>query len=391
MDRNIANYIIKEVINAYPELSDLLFMPYEPMQILLLGKIKRLDDINGINRFSPFQTETLALALIGNDPRLLKDLISTGSCDFSYQVDHIRLRVNIFSQMRGYTIAMRKLPEKTPTIKDWGLPETFYEIAKETSGIMLFGGPTASGKSTSIATILEEINQNKPLHIISLEDPIEFVFTPAKSTFNQRELGADFYKYVTAFRAALREAPNVVVVGEIRDSEVVKTALDAAETGHLVISTIHSGYPYHAIHRVIDMVGKEEAHFVRYRLQGALRWIVCQRLLPTMAGGRVAIFEILRNTLRIQDAISSESSMENYYDIIETSGVHGMRTFDQDLIRVFGQRLIDEQTAFAYATFRSRVRKGIDQIKLKRGEEIPTLKELIIEGEKKEEKETKFI
>jgi len=190
--------MIKQATNNYPELSDLLFIPYEPFEILLYGKVHRLNIIDKLGRLSPFQTETLAMALIENRRRLLKDLIATGSCDLSYQVDNIRLRVNIFSQRTGYAIVMRKLPEKVPTIEEMDLPMIFKEISREISGIVLFAGPTGSGKSTSIAAILEEINRTRPAHIITLEDPIEFKFTSKKASFNQRELGVDFNEFAMA-------------------------------------------------------------------------------------------------------------------------------------------------------------------------------------------------
>jgi len=197
MDKRIINYVIKQATNNYPELSDLLFIPYEPFEILLYGKVHRL---NIIDRLSPFQVETMALALIENRRRLLKDLVTTGSCDLSYQVDNIRLRVNIFSQQTGYAIVMRKLPEKVPTIEELNLPMVFKEISKENAGIVLFAGATGSGKSTSIAAILEEINRTRPAHIITLEDPIEFKFISHKASFNQRELGADFNEFAMAFK-----------------------------------------------------------------------------------------------------------------------------------------------------------------------------------------------
>ena len=384
MDKKIINYLIKQATNNYPELSDLLFIPYEPFEILLYGKVHRLNIIDQLGRLSPFQTETLAMALIENRRRLLKDLITTGSCDLSYQVDNIRLRVNIFSQRTGYAIVMRKLPEKVPTIEEMDLPMIFKEISREISGIVLFAGPTGSGKSTSIAAILEEINRTRPAHIITLEDPIEFKFTSKKASFNQRELGVDFNEFAMALRAALREAPHVIMVGEIRDPETLKVALSAAETGHLVISTIHAAYSGQAIHRMIDMIGKAEEQFVRSRLAGSLRWIVCQKLVPKIDGSRLAVFEILKNTLRTQDAILGQKSAPTFYDILVKGEAFGMRTFDQGLIAAYEEGLIDEETAISHATFRSEVRKGIDQIKAKRGEKTSDIEGLTVEEMERE-------
>jgi len=384
MDKRIINYVIKQATNNYPELSDLLFIPYEPFEILLYGKVHRLNIIDQLGRLSPFQVETMAMALIENRRRLLKDLVTTGSCDLSYQVDNIRLRVNIFSQRTGYAIVMRKLPEKVPTIEEMDLPMVFKEISKENAGIVLFAGPTGSGKSTSIAAILEEINQTRPAHIITLEDPIEFKFISKKASFNQRELGADFNEFAMALRAALREAPHVIMVGEIRDPDTLKVALSAAETGHLVISTIHAAYSGQAIHRMVDMIGKAEEQFVRSRLAGSLRWIVCQKLVPKIDGSRLAVFEILKNNLRTQDAILGQKSAPTFYDILVKGKASGMCTFDQGLITAYEEGLIDEETAISHATFRSEVRKGIDQIKAKRGEKTSDIEGLTVEEMERE-------
>ncbi|MCD6319776.1 MAG: PilT/PilU family type 4a pilus ATPase [Candidatus Desulfofervidaceae bacterium] len=383
MDKKIVNFFIKKVIETYPKLSDIIFTPYQPLEIILHGQVQRLN-ISGLKKLSPFQTESIALALINNKRRLLRELITTGSCDLSHQVGNIRLRVNIFSQRTGYAIVMRKLPESIPTIEELNLPSVFKEIAKEVSGIVLFAGPTGSGKSTSIAAILEEINRNKSVHIITLEDPIEFTFTPYKSTFNQRELGTDFNDFATALRAALRQAPHVIMVGEMRDVETVKIALSAAETGHLVLSTIHATYAGQVIHRIVDMLGKAEEQFARIRLAGSLRWIICQKLLPTQDGKRLAIFEILKNTLRVQDAILGQGEQETFYDILTKGSTFGMQTFDQCLIRAYEKGIIDEDTALIHATFRSVVRRGIDQIKVKRGEITSEIEGLTVEEETKD-------
>ncbi len=367
MDIKIVNSIIKKAIEAYPNLSDIIFTPESPLEILHEGQVHRLS-FAGIKRLSPFQTETLALALINNRKRLLHDLVDAGSCDLSHQVGNIRLRVNIFSQHTGYAIVLRKLPEEVPTIEKLNLPKVFNEIGQEVSGLILFAGPTGSGKSTSIAAILELINQTRPVHIITLEDPIEFVFSSGKATFNQRELGRDFKDFPTALRAALRQAPHVIMIGEMRDPETVKIALSAAETGHLVISTIHATYAGQVVYRIIDMVGKNEEQFTRIRLASSLRWIICQKLIPKLQGGRVAIFEILKNTLRTQDVILGQGEPTNFYDIAAKGAPFGMQTFDQDLVRAFEEGTINEDIALAYASYRSVVRKEIDKIKASRGE-----------------------
>lgn len=380
--KEVLNHILKKVIIEHPILSDILFTPYRPLEILEYGSLKRIS-LDKLKIFSPFQIETMALSIIGNRQRLLHDLITTGSCDLSYQVNNTRLRVNIFSQHTGYAIVMRKLPGKVPTIDDLKLPPIFYETAKEISGIILVTGPTGSGKSTTIAALLEEINHNRACHVVTLEDPIEFIFTPQKSTFNQRELGTDFSDFACGLRAALRQAPHIIMVGEMRDPETVKVALSAAETGHLVVSTLHTSYAGQAVFRVIDMVGKEEAYFVRPRLAGCLKWIICQRLIPRLDGSRIAIFEILRNNLIVQEAILKAEESFAFYEIMEKR-TFGMQTFDQNLLSLYKEGLIDEVTAITYASIRSVIRQGIDKIKAKRGEPTTDLEGLSLEEEKKD-------
>lgn len=379
--QEVLNYILQKVIAEHPALSDVLFTPYRPLEILEYGTLKRIS-LDKLKIFSPFQIEIIALSMIGNSQRLLHDLTKTGSCDLSYQVNNTRLRVNVFSQRTGYAIVMRKLPGKVPTIDDLKLPPIFYEIAKEISGIVLITGPTGSGKSTTIAALLEEINHNRACHIVTLEDPIEFIFTPQKSTFNQRELGTDLSDFASGLRATLRQAPHIIMVGEMRDPDTVKVALSAAETGHLVVSTLHTSYASQVVGRVTDMVGKEEAQFVRFRLAGCLKWVLCQRLIPRLDGSRIAIFDILRNNLSVQEAILEEKSPDSFYEIMK-KGTFGMQTFDQDLVYLYEKGLIDEITAIAYAAYRSAVRQGIDKIKAKRGEPTTDLKDLSLEEEKK--------
>ncbi|MCD6255047.1 MAG: PilT/PilU family type 4a pilus ATPase [Deltaproteobacteria bacterium] len=382
MEKEVMDFILERALKEYPLLSDILFTPYHPLEVLEHGRLNKIK-LDGLNVLSPFQIESIALYIIGNRRRLLKDLVKTGSCDLPYQINNVRFRVNIFSQRTGYAIVMRKLPSEVPTIDHLKLPSIFYEIAKEVSGIVLVTGPTGSGKSTSIAALLEEINHNRYCHIITLEDPIEFIFTSEKATFNQRELGTDFSDFASGLRAALRQAPHIIMVGEMRDSETVKVALSAAETGHLVLSTLHTSYASQTIFRIIDMVGEEEKHFVRARLAGSLKWIICQRLIPRLDGGRIAIFDILYNNLMVREAILQEKNPGFFYEIMKKR-TFGMQTFDQELLSLYERGLIDEITAITYASHRSVVRQGIDKIKVKRGEPTTDLKDLSLEEEKEE-------
>ena len=227
--------------------------------------------------------------LVKGDWRLTETLLREGSCDLSYALEGVaRFRVNIFSQRGCYSIVLRKLETQIPTVEDLKLPPVFYKMAEEKNGLILVTGATGSGKSTSLAALLNVINSKKSVHIITLEDPVEFVHTHKQATFNQRELGMDFDRFASGLRAALRQAPKVILVGEMRDRETVEIGLGAAETGHLVVSTLHTIDAGQTINRIVGMFEQEEEKQIRIRLAETVRWIVCQRLLPKAGGGRVA-------------------------------------------------------------------------------------------------------
>lgn len=373
--------ILTSMLSAHPRISDLNFTVGRPCQVAADGKLHPVVMDFVTSQLIPFQTEQIALALINDDRRLLVDLFRHGSCDLSYDLpDGARFRVNVFSQRGVYSIAMRKLENKIPTIEDLGLPDCFKTMAREKNGIILFTGATGTGKTTSLATILDEINRNEHLHVITLEDPIEFVHPHKKATFNQRELGKDIDAFASGLRAALRQAPHVILVGEIRDRETVDVALNAAETGHLVFSTLHTTSAGNTINRILGMYTTEEEHQVRFRLAESLRWVVGQRLLPKIKGGRIAIFEIMQNNIRVKNSIiNGESEGKTFYEIIESGQAYNMQSFDQHIVRLFEQGLIDEKTSLAYASSRANVRQGIDQVKSRRGEKTSDIDGLSID------------
>jgi len=327
------------------------------------------------------------LNLLQSDRRLLQDLLRQGACDFSYGIDEkVRFRVNVFSQKNSLGVVMRKLPVEIPTFESLGLPSVFKKMTREKNGIIFFTGATGTGKTTSLAAILNEINQGLPVHVITLEDPIEFVHFHNRATFNQRELGTDFDTFAHGLRAALRQAPKVILVGEIRDRETLEIALTAAETGHLVFTTLHTVDASQTLNRIMGMFPLEEERQVRTRLAGALRWVVCQRLLPKTGGGRFAVFEVMGTSLRIQELIlTGESEGKTFYEIIETSKPFGSQTFDQDILAAYEQGVITEETAALYSSKRSVVHLGIDQIKNRRGEKTTNIAglKLDLEYEKK--------
>jgi twitching motility protein PilT len=277
--------------------------------------------------------------------------------------------VNIFSQRGNYSVVLRKLETRIPTVTDLNLPAAFIKMAEEKNGIIIVTGATGSGKSTSLAALLNEINEHMSVHIVTLEDPVEFAHPHKKATFNQREMGNDFDTFASGLRAALRQAPKVILVGEMRDRETVEIGLTAAETGHLVLSTLHTVDAGQTVNRILGMFSTEEETQIRIRLADTVRWIVCQRLLPKVGGGRVAAFEIMGSNLRVKDTIlHGESEGKTYYDIIEQGKAFGMITFDDYIIELFRQGLVTEEIGKAYASNRGIVGRGIDSIKSSLGQ-----------------------
>ncbi|MGD0813337.1 MAG: PilT/PilU family type 4a pilus ATPase [Verrucomicrobiota bacterium] len=354
--------------------SDLNFTVDRPLQVEQDGELIPVEMNPPLDHLTPYQTEMIALNLINGNPRLTEDLIRTGSCDASYSVaDMLRFRVNVFTQRSKFSIVMRKLNTEIPTLAGLKLPTLFREVAKEQTGLVLVTGATGSGKTTTLAAILHEINNTKSVHIITLEDPVEFIHQHKKSTFNQREMGSDFSTFSAGLRAALRQAPKVVLVGEMRDRETVEIGLGAAETGHLVLSTLHTIDAGQTINRVLGMFETEEQEQVRTRLADTLRWIISQRLAPRIGGGRFALIEVMGANLRTKDSIiHGESEGKSFYDIIESNHSFGWRNFDQACLEAYEQNIITEESALNYSSKRGFVSRGIDAIKKARGEGLGT-------------------
>jgi twitching motility protein PilT len=370
MRRNELDYILGAMLEFRANVSDLIFTVDKPPQIEAEGVLLPVPLDPPVESLTPFQTEMIALNLIGGNPRLLDDLLRTGSCDTSYTlIDKARFRVNIFSQRGNYSIVLRKLNTRIATVKELNLPEILHQPAKEKTGLVLVTGATGSGKSTTLAALLDEINDTKAVHIITLEDPVEFVYTQKKATINQRELGADFDNFASGLRAALRQAPKIILVGEMRDRATVEIALSAAETGHLVMSTLHTIDAGQTINRILGMFETEEQEQVRHRLADTLRWIVGQRLSPKVGGGRHALLEIMGSNLRTKESVVlGESEGKSFHEIIEASYTYGWRSFDQSCLEAYEANIISEETALLYCSKRGQVQRGIDNIKKKRGE-----------------------
>ena len=371
------------MLEAFGNISDLNITVGKACQVESSGQLMAVPIDPPIEKLTPFQAEILALNLVNSDRRLTEILISQGSCDCSYfLVGKARFRVNIFSQRGNYTVVLRKLETRIPSIEDLKLPGQFAKAAEEKNGLILVTGANGSGKSTTLAALLNKMNEEKSIHIITLEDPVEFVHPHKKSTFNQRELGSDYDAFATGLRAALRQAPKVILVGEMRDRETVEIGLSAAETGHLVLSTLHTVDAGQTINRIVGMFSQEEEQQIRIRLADTIRWIICQRLLPKVGGGRVALLEIMTSNLRVKDTIiNGETEDKTFYEIITNGDAYGMWTFDQHILKLYQEGLITEETAMAYASRKAVVGRGIDTLKSAKGEKTADIDELNMDDE----------
>lgn len=383
MRKQDVDNILTNMLESYENVSDLNITVDKPFQVEASGQLMPVDLDPPIDRLTPFQAEVFALNLMNSDRRLTKSLLAQGSCDLSYQLaGKARFRVNIFSQKGFYSTVMRLLATRVPTIEELKLPEAFRKMAKERNGIVLVTGATGNGKSTSLAAILNEINESQSVHVVTLEDPVEFVHSQKRSTINQREMGTDFDTFASGLRAALRQAPKVILVGEMRDKETVEIGLAAAETGHLVFSTVHTMDAGQTINRIIGMFEQDEERQIRVRLAETMRWIACQRLLPKVGGGRVAAFEILGSNLRTKEVIlNGESEGKTFYEIIEQGHPFGMMTFDQCIAELFEKGLITQETAISYASRRAVIGRNLDAIKAARGEKTSTIEDLSLDDQ----------
>ena len=358
------------MLDSQPEVSDLIFTAEKPLQVESFGELKPVVCEPPIERLTPFQTEIVALNLMGDNLWHIGDLLQRGSCDTAYTLsDKARFRISIFSQRGNYSIVLRKLNTVIPTLDSLNFPDVIKQIPTEKTGLVLVTGATGSGKSTTLAAVLNEISHTRPVHIITLEDPIEFIHPQDVATFNQRELGTDFESFSHGLRAALRQAPKVILVGEMRDRETIKIALSAAETGHLVLSTLHTVDAGQTINRILGMFETAEQEQLRARLADTLRWVLSQRLVPKIGGGRYALLEIMGSNLRTQETIRlGETEGKSFYEITEANHPFGWRTFDFSALEAYEQGKITEETALLYCTKRGPITRGIDNLKKTRGE-----------------------
>ena len=340
------------MLSASEKVSDLIFSPGRPPQIELAGKLQPVV-IPGLEKLTPAHTAGIAKVIIGNQQTVLEILEKTGSADLSFSVPgEARFRVNIFKQRGTHAIVMRVIPIHPPKFSDFNLPEQLKEIVDLKNGIVIVTGPTGSGKSSTLAAIIDLINETKYYHIVTIEDPIEFLHNHKNSTVHQRELHSDTPNFAVALRAALRQAPKVILVGEMRDRETIEVALEAAETGHLVLSTLHTIDAAKTVDRIIGVFPKNEEKVIRTRVAQSFRFIVSQRLLPKPDGhGRVAAIEILKSTMRTREYIErGESEGKSLIDAMEQGDQEGMQTFDGVLEKMIREGVVTKEAAMPYAT-----------------------------------------
>ena len=343
--------ILEAMLKVSDRVSDLNFSVGKPPQVEVDGQLTPVN-FPGLPKLTPYQTEIIALNMLRGDRELTRTLLVNGSADLSYSIPgKTRFRVNIFSQRGTYAIVLRVIPEGIPSLEQLNLPKELYNVCKLKNGIVLVTGPTGSGKSTTLAAIINQINLESAYHILTIEDPVEYMHRHNKSTVNQREVGSDTKSFSLALRAALRQAPKVILIGEMRDVETIEIAMEAAETGHLVLSTLHTIDAAKTVDRIVGVFPKEQEAQVRTRFSQSFRYVISQRLVPKIGGGRKAVLEILKSTMRTRDyVLKGETDGRSLTDAMHDGQVDGMQTFDDQLEILWNERVIAKETALVYAT-----------------------------------------
>ena len=344
--------LLLAMLQVSSHVSDLIFSPGSHPHVEVSGQLVPLK-LPGLAVLNTADTHRIAQELIGDNKQATSMLQSQGSCDISYSLPGTaRFRVNIFVQRGSHAIVMRVIPKSIPSFDELKLPQQLAEIVELKNGIVLVTGPTGSGKSSTLAAILDRINETKPYHILTIEDPVEFMHRHKRSIVHQRELHSDTPSFALALRAALRQAPKVILVGEMRDKETIEIALEAAETGHLVLSTLHTTDASKTVERIIGVFPLAEQQTMRNRFARSFRFIVSQRLLPRKEGkGRVAAIEILKSTVRTREYLEKgEVEGKSLLDAMRDGDTEGMQHFDGEIEKLTRQGAIDYATAMAYST-----------------------------------------
>jgi twitching motility protein PilT len=344
--------IIERMLLVSDKISDLNFSVGQHPQVEINGKLTPVQPL-GMQKLSPYQTEIVALTLLHGHPDAAERLARTGTADLSYSLpSRARFRVNIFQQRGVYSIVMRVIPTDIPSVKSLQLPAQLSEISELRNGLVLVTGPTGSGKSSTQAAIIDAINEKKHYHVVTIEDPIEYLHSHKNSTINQREVGNDTKDFPSALRAALRQAPKVILIGEMRDFETTEIALEAAETGHLVLSTLHTIDAAKTVDRIIGLYPKNEEQVIRTRLAQTFRYILSQRLIPRADGrGRVAAVEILRSSPRTREYVETgEVEGKSLLDAMRDGKLDGMQDFDTVIREMIENKTVTLEDGLAFCT-----------------------------------------
>jgi twitching motility protein PilT len=352
------------MLQVSKQVSDLIFSPGRAPQIEVSGQLKEVN-IAGVGKLMPDATQRIAFDLIGQNKNVEATLEKDGATDLSYSLPGIaRFRVNIFRQRGTYAIVMRVIPQTIPDFNTLNLPPQLGEIADLRNGVVLVTGPTGSGKSSTLAAILNKINQEKAYHILTIEDPIEFLHLHKKSTIHQREIHSDTPSFSLALRAALRQAPKVILVGEMRDKETIEIALEAAETGHLVFSTLHTIDASKTVERIVGVFPLSDQQAIRSRVSKAFRFIISQRLIAKKDGsGRVAAIEILKSTMRSREYVEKgEGEGKTLVDAMRDGATEGMQHFDGELERMIRAGIIDLNVGLGYASNAGNLRLELSDL-----------------------------
>jgi twitching motility protein PilT len=373
--------ILSAMVQCAPEVSDLHFAIGQPPLVESQGKLIPAVRDPGKSLLTADATREIADALIRGKDALRAVLEEKGDCDCSYTLpDGRRFRANIFSVQHNLCIVLRALPSSIPTLDHLKFPNVLRQIPRLNNGMVLVTGSTGTGKSTTMAALIDAINATRPVHILTLEDPVEFRHHHKLGCVNQREKGVDFESFADALRAGLRQAPKVILVGEMRDRETMEIALKAAETGHLVLSTLHTIDAGQTIHRIVGMFHQDEESLLRSRLAAVLRFVVAQRLVPKVGGGRVAALEIMGSNLRTREVIEKgETEHKTFQRVIADSRPFEWQTFDQHICELYAQGVISEESAHSYSTDRAVMRGAIDRLQVARGEDTSELGPLEME------------
>ena len=355
--------VIKAMLAHGAGISDLVFSPGRPPQVEKHGQLVAVD-VPDLKVLRPEDTKRLAADLIGNNSQALRSLKEQGSSDLSYSMPEIaRFRVNVFRQRGSFAVVMRLIASKVPTMAELGLPKAIADAGSMKNGVVLVTGPTGSGKSSTLAALIDQINETRAEHILTIEDPIEFLHSHKKGTVHQRELHSDTPSFAAALRAALRQAPKVILVGEMRDRETIEIALKAAETGHLVLSTLHTIDASSTVERIVGSFDSGDQHAIRNRFAASFRYVISQRLVPKKEGGRIAVLEILKATMRTREYIErGESEGRSLLDAMRDGALDGMQYFDGELEQLVRAGTISHQAAYLYATNPGNLRVALTDL-----------------------------